>query len=470
MKIENGWTGLSDEMVHAQFGDLRLSKRLAKLVDALSERSSESFPAVLGEAGLEGGYRFWNNPRVHSDEILEPHIVATAERAAQEPLVRVLHDSTQFSFKGQCLRPGLGRLRRRDQGFFAHASLAVRPGEDREALGVVALKTWVRDQAPKAKRRRRKGKGNADRESLRWLEQARLAEARLSESKHVVHIMDREADSFELIHGLGDFVIRAMHDRVVQLPSEIKVGGRQRLKQALSHAAWFTTREVILSPRAKSTFPIEQKIHPARDGRIAKLAISAMAVRIHRTEYVDPGLPEWIDVNVVSVVEVDAPPGVAAVEWTLLSNLPISTAQQVEAIVDHYRARWLIEEFFKALKTGCNYEQRQLESLHALLNALATFIPIAWRLLLLRTHARHHKDLPATAVLTNTQIEVLRTLSSKPLSAKPTAREALLEVARLGGHLKRNGEPGWQVLWKGLRDLMMMEQGWLAARASPTRK
>ena len=27
-----------------------------------------------------------------------------------------------------------------------------------------------------------------------------------------------------------------------------------------------------------------------------------------------------------------------------------------------YRTRWTIEEFFKALKTGCLYEQREFES------------------------------------------------------------------------------------------------------------
>jgi hypothetical protein len=42
---------------------------------------------------------------------------------------------------------------------------------------------------------------------------------------------------------------------------------------------------------------------------------------------------------------------------------PIATEQQVAAVVDAYRQRWLIEEFFKALKTGCQYQQLQLESL-----------------------------------------------------------------------------------------------------------
>jgi hypothetical protein len=47
--------------------------------------------------------------------------------------------------------------------------------------------------------------------------------------------------------------------------------------------------------------------------------------------------------------------------------------------VDCYRGRWTIEEYFKALKTGCQYERRQLETAHSLLNALAILAPVAWR-------------------------------------------------------------------------------------------
>jgi hypothetical protein len=54
------------------------------------------------------------------------------------------------------------------------------------------------------------------------------------------------------------------------------------------------------------------------------------------------------------------------------------------AVVDAYRARWVVEEFFKALKTGCQIEKRQMETYEALRIALALFLPIAVRLLALR--------------------------------------------------------------------------------------
>jgi hypothetical protein len=42
----------------------------------------------------------------------------------------------------------------------------------------------------------------------------------------------------------------------------------------------------------------------------------------------------------------------------------------------------------------------------------------------------------------------------------PTARDALLAVAALGGHIKNNGDPGWIVLGRGYQDLLRLELGW----------
>ena len=139
-------------------------------------------------------------------------------------------------------------------------------------------------------------------------------------------------------------------------------------------------------------------------------------------------------------------------EWRLITTEPIDTVAQVTQIVEWYRARWLIEEFFKCLKTGCAYEKRQLESFETLLIALAFLIPIAWQLLLLRHLAREAHDVPATAALTPRQLAVLcASPAGARLAATPTIRDALRVVAPLGGHLRQNGEPGWLVLGRGCR-------------------
>jgi hypothetical protein len=122
----------------------------------------------------------------------------------------------------------------------------------------------------------------------------------------------------------------------------------------------------------------------------------------------------------------------------------------------------MIEEYFKALKTGCAYEKRQLETAHSLLNAMAVLAPVAWRLLLLRHLARETPERPASAALSPTQLAVLRAVAKRPIPDKPTVQDAMLAIAGLGGHLPRNGDPGWLVLGRGMHDLLLLELGWRA--------
>ena len=83
-------------------------------------------------------------------------------------------------------------------------------------------------------------------------------------------------------------------------------------------------------------------------------------------------------------------------------------------------------------------------------------------MLLLRSVARREENISAARVLTRTQLEVLRANPWLKVPAQPTAREALLAIASIGGHIKNNGEPGWLVLYRGFRDILLLEAGWCA--------
>jgi hypothetical protein len=151
----------------------------------------------------------------------------------------------------------------------------------------------------------------------------------------------------------------------------------------------------------------------------------------------------------------------------LFTSEPVQTLEDATAVVDHYRARWLIEEYFKALKTGCAFEKRQLTSLPALLRALAIFIPMAWRLLVLRHMGRATPPQPVGDVLDQTQRLLLRKLLARRnyhLPPRPKMQDLMLGVAALGGHIKNNGAPGWLVLGRGLTRLLDTEVGWRLAR------
>ena len=152
------------------------------------------------------------------------------------------------------------------------------------------------------------------------------------------------------------------------------------------------------------------------------------------------------------------------VEWYLYTTEPIATPEQLLTVVDHYRARWVIEEYFKAIKSGCDFEKRQLQDYESLVNLLATFAPIACRVLLIRSEARRTPDASAIGLLSPDHLDVLRARGRIKLSANPTTREVYLAVAALGGHLKHNGDPGWSTLGYGLEKLETLTEGWTAAK------
>jgi hypothetical protein len=151
----------------------------------------------------------------------------------------------------------------------------------------------------------------------------------------------------------------------------------------------------------------------------------------------------------------------------LLTSDAVETVADATAVVDHYRARWLIEDYFKALKTGCAFEQRQLMTFEGLVRALAMFIPMAWHLLVLRHLGRADASVPVTRCVDREQLRLLRKLLHQRryrLPQRPTVRDVMLGIAALGGHITNNGPPGWIVLGRGLTRLLDAEVGWRLAR------
>jgi len=459
---------LPSEMACASLGDLRLSKRLGLITEAAIRRPSVGFPRMMGsEAALEGLYRFMNNQRVTPEAILSPHMDGTRKRASENKLTYVVHDSTEFCYKREQPPEDMGYLRQGNRGFLGHFSLAIDPSRAGLPLGLVSMEITNRTGERKGKRPTREVLADPTRESLRWLRGVSASHEQLSSAGHIVHLMDREGDSYELfshIVGLDDgFVIRIKSNRKI-LPDEDM--GPTHLFDALDDFGVMMERDVRISARAMAKVPRKVRFHPPRATRLAHLEIRAGSVVVNVPRHTSKfGLPEEIRLNAVHVRELDPPDGEAAVDWKLLTTMDASSEEEVAAIVDAYRQRWIIEEYFKALKTGCAFLKRQFDSMPALLNSLAMLAPVAWRLLVLRDYGRSHPDLPATVVLTEVDIAVLSSIMKKPLEPNPTLEAVMWAIASLGGHLKRNGPPGWQTLARGLEDLELMKLGWLAARA-----
>ncbi len=204
-----------------------------------------------------------------------------------------------------------------------------------------------------------------------------------------------------------------------------------------------------------------------RPKRPARLEVRAATEEIFIGNGAPGHLPPSLRLNFVEVREPEPPADEEPVIWRLVTTEPVDDEEQVAAIVDAYCGRWLIEEFFKALKTGCRYQEHQLESGRALLVLLAIETAVAWRMLLLRWLARNSPEEPAERVLTPTQLLVLKGLLRQKKRDVPdmmSAGHALRAIAELGGHIRNNGPPGWLVLRRGFERLFSIEQGWTLAQ------
>jgi hypothetical protein len=60
-------------------------------------------------------------------------------------------------------------------------------------------------------------------------------------------------------------------------------------------------------------------------------------------------------------------------------------------------------------------------------------------------------------------MRVIRHFTSRKLSAAPSIHELVWAIAAIGGHIKNNGEPGWQVLGRAWQRVLQLEHGWRAA-------
>jgi len=461
------------EFDEVDLGDPRRSRRLRQIVEELAKHPDLSLPHALGsDSALEGAYRFVNNENFDFDDLLEGHREQTITRSEQARQVFVLHDTTTCHFDNADPRE-IGYLPTGKAGFFAHVGLVVDAGGHRRPLGVLHVEPYWRTKRSGRGSRKKHLSGREvaswdGREAERWFRGVERCQEQLSECS-VVHVMDREGDKYELLAHLQEhherYVIRSSHDRRLSKEYEGQTLRENARQQPVMHE-----REVRLSRRIASTAPRSRSLAPARQARPAKLSVTATAVLLRRPNSLPSKFPATLTVHVVHVQELDPPKGEKPVVWTLLTSEPIETPEQVARVIDIYRYRWLIEEFFKACKSGCLYEQRQFESRHALLNLLAINLPIAVELLWMRARVSDDPQAPAEEVVTARQIEVLRAMGRRPVPDNATALQVLLAIAGLGGHLKRNGTPGWHVLHRGYQRLLDYEAGWVAAKEPRKRR
>jgi hypothetical protein len=187
-----------------------------------------------------------------------------------------------------------------------------------------------------------------------------------------------------------------------------------------------------------------------------------MPVPGRKSKWLKKQKPQPITMNIVRVREVDAPAGVEPIEWVLYTSLPVNTFAQVWEVISYYEARWLVEEYHKALKTGTSITKRQLHSSSRLEAMVGLMSVVAVRLLQLKTLAKSDPDRPARSVVPPLWLQMLKAARKKlPRVHDLTIYQFYRELAKLGGFLgrKSDGEPGWITIWRGWEKLNTLVRG-----------
>jgi hypothetical protein len=288
-----------------------------------------------------------------------------------------------------------------------------------------------------------------DKESYKWIRALKQTIKNVPNIK-IVTIGDREADIFEFlweVEALGTlFVVRNRHDRKLICPEACKTKIQSNIKKSL------VQQEITLQVPKKGSYrtaTIEVKYStgfiPIRSASIYGSSSK------HK-------ISDNIMVYVINAKEINPPEGVEAIDWPLLTNVPVNNMDDAVERINWYKLRWKIEEYFRILKSGCKIENSRLSTQARLQRLIAIKSITAFKLLYLSKAAVSNPEQPCTNILTSDEWKTLyirehqiNKLPDKP----PTIKEAVIWLGKLGGFMNRKHDnlPGQMALWRGYENL-----------------
>jgi hypothetical protein len=465
---------LLDEVRGAEFGDKRLDRRLGRVIQELGAQPNLSIPAATdARAEMEAAYRFFDNNKVSPEKILQPHFDATRERISQTDFVLLVQDTTELDLTRPTQQvKGAGPMDSdARRGAFLHPLKAFDLGG--LPLGIVWQKAWVRDEIETTLTRQEKNKKRREtpieeKESLRWVEGIRAAceVAKDCPETTCVCVGDSEADIYELFSEPRDIDPRGTQLQLLVRACQTRATTDQSnwLEKARASQCLYQCMVDVSARTAKIAPSHQGKRQKTRQARVAEVEVRAATVTLRPPPRHDRKLPE-VTVNVVLVEETNPPDGCDAIQWLLVTSLPIDDPEQVKRIVQAYCIRWQIEIFFRTIKTGCRVEQRQFETLPRLQNCLAVYSIIAWRVMYLCRLGRECPDLSCEVVFEPCEWKAvyMALKRTEPPKTPPRLNEVIRMIASLGGYvIRKKTQPGPQTLWIGLQRVHDMSTAWNA--------
>jgi hypothetical protein len=422
---------------------------------ALVERPCACIRRLAGRRAEEVRFtRFLRNHAVTAGEMVCHAGAGTAARVAGRDIV-VIQDTSELTLGGRWAREnGYGPVGKGGGlgGLLLHAGLALEVGSN-ALLGLIEAKVWNRDGGKAAPRRSR---ATADKESQRWLEVTSRAGDVLAAARSLTVISDRESDIYEHFARRPanvDLIVRACQNRKIKTDGEI----------------------LLLFPFVDDlpeAGRISVKI-PAAPGRRER--IGQLAIRFSRVELRKPlhgaarDLPDTIGLTLVDVREISIPEDGKPIHWRLLTTHAVTSPGDAYRIVDLYRMRWTIEEFFRLLKTaGFDIEEADIGDPQAMIKFVTAAAIAAVTVMQLVKARDGTTDQQLADAFEPDDRPVLEAISAKlegatALQKNPHPKGSLAfaawVIARLGGWTGYYGKPGPKVMRRGLEDFRRIKYG-----------
>jgi hypothetical protein len=466
-----------NEFGTTNFGDYRLTKRLVKLADSLSELPVSSINQACGSwAASKAAYRFFQNDKIDVNEIASGHKKRTVSRIQEYQTALAIQDTSYFTYTNHKQTSGLGVIASKigtnkhiikSDGVIMHTSFAV--STQGLPLGILDQNIYAREEIPKEikelkKRSHRNALSIEDKESMKWLNSLTNSHSPLKSSKtRLVTVCDREADMYDFFESAfqneSSVLVRANHNRIVSNSSLYSEKNKCKLWEFIQSAPSHGNTVVKI---------------PSQQGRPARTA----TMNVHFTSFTmypsknnvrtkTKNLPQ-LTLFAVYVTEKNPPLGIDALEWMLLTNIPVTTFDEALEKVSWYCLRWRIEIFHKVLKSGLRVEDCRLSTAQRLIRYLTVMSIIAYRIYFTTLIARTNPTLPCDMLLSENEWKVLysKVHRTKNYPKKiPIIKDAVKWIAQLGGFLarKNDGDPGVTTIWRGWRRLTDLSEGWVLA-------
>lgn len=379
----------------------------------------------------------------------------TAARVAGRDIV-VAQDTSELALGGRRARAsGYGPVGKGGAlgGLLLHAAVALEIGTG-ALLGLVDAEVWNRDKGAVTSRRSR---STEDKESQRWLDTTTRASEVLAAANSITVVSDRESDFYE------HFARRPTNTHLL-----VRACQNRNIKGS-DDTGELLFRFIDGLPEA-DRYSVKIPAAPGRKVRTAELALRFSPVELCKPLHgAASDLPDSIMLTLVDVREVSLLEDGEPVHWRLLTTHTVTNPAQARRIVDLYRMRWSIEEFFRTLKTaGFDVEKADIGDPQVMIKFVVAATVAAVTVMQLVKAREGTTDRQLVDAFEPDDQPILEALSAK-LEGRTTRQKnphpkgslafGAWVIARLGGWDGYYGKPGPKTMRWGLDDFQRIKFG-----------